>query len=259
MPDNHSEIPEVLQIVRTPATNKKRTEVAVIDSQPASPAPSISSPRRVTNAIITGIEKGRFVPGQRIIEADLTRELKVSRGPVREAFKRLAGEGVLVLSKHRGAFIRAQSREEVLNMMSVLEVLAGLAAKLAASHIDESDNRKRLQAAFAAAMKEGKDGETQAFLEQRRRFYDTLYYIGGNRELAHMVPRLKIALLRLQFQAFVSRKQHESQLRELSAIAEAVLEGDPRKAERVARAHLRRRRANIIKLPDEAYAAARIH
>ena len=118
------------------------------------------------NAIIAGIEKGRFVPGQRIIEADLTRELKVSRGPVREAFKRLAGEGVLVLSKHRGAFIRAQTREEVLNMMSVLEVLSGLAAKLAASHIDEGDNRKRLQAAFAAAMREGKDGEPLAFLEQ---------------------------------------------------------------------------------------------
>ena len=211
------------------------------------------------NAIITGIEKGRFVPGQRLIEADLTRELKVSRGPVREAFKRLAGEGVLVLSKHRGAFIRAQSREEVLDMMSVLEVLAGLAAKLAASHIDEGDCRKRLEAALAAAMREGENGETLAFLEQRRRFYDTLYDIGGNRELAHMVPRLKIALLRLQFQAFVSRKQHESQLRELSAIAGAVLQGDPRKAERVARAHLRRRRAHILQLPDEAYAAARLH
>lgn len=225
----------------------------------AAPAASISSPRRVMNAIIAGIQKGRFVPGQRLIEADLTRELKVSRGPVREAFKRLAGEGVLVLSKHRGAFIRAQTHDEVRDMMSVLEVLAGLAAKLAARHIEEDDNRERFKAAFAAAMREGQDGETLAFLEQRRRFYDTLYDIGRNRELAHMVPRMKIRLLRLQFQAFVSRKQHESQLRELSAIAEAVLEGDPKKAERIARAHLRRRRLSLTTLPDEAYAAARLH
>ncbi|MEM9313567.1 MAG: GntR family transcriptional regulator, partial [Pseudomonadota bacterium] len=96
--------------MRTSTTSKKVSKVAVVDSSPAAPASAISSPRRVMNAIITGIEKGRFVPGQRLIEADLTRELKVSRGPVREAFKRLAGEGVLVLSKHRGAFIRAQSR-----------------------------------------------------------------------------------------------------------------------------------------------------
>jgi len=238
----------------------KRSDAASPDSSPAAPATtSVSSPRRVMNAIIAGIQKGRYVPGQRLIEADLTRELKVSRGPVREAFKRLAGEGVLVLSKHRGAFIRAQTRDEVRDMLSVLEVLAGLAAKLAARHIDEKDNRERFEAVVTAAMHEGQEGETLAFLEQRRRFYDTLYDIGGNRELAHMVPRMKIGLLRLQFQAFVSRKQHESQLRELSAIAEAVLEGDPKKAERIARAHMRRRRLSLTTLPDEAYAAARLH
>lgn len=223
------------------------------------PTQAISSPRRVMDTIISGIHTGRYVPGQRLIEADLTRELKVSRGPVREAFKRLAGEGVLVLSKHRGACIRAQNRDEVRDMISILEVLAGLAAKLAARKIDDGDNRERLEAAIATAMREGQHGETRAFLEERRRFYDTLYDIGGNRELAHMVPRMKIALLRLQFQAFVSRKQHESRLRELSAIAEAVLEGDPKKAERVAKSHLRRRRLSLTTLPDEAFAAAQLH
>jgi DNA-binding GntR family transcriptional regulator len=241
----------------TPA-NKTRNDSARREVEGARDT-GVSSPRRVMEAIISGIRKGRYVPGQRLIEADLTRELKVSRGPVREAFKRLAGEGVLVLSKHRGAFIRAQTRDEVRDMMAVLEVLAGLAAKLAARHIKEGDNRQRLEEVFAAAMREGEEGETLAFLEERRRFYDTLYDIGGNRELAHMVPRMQISLLRLQFQAFVSRKQHESQLRELSAIAEAVLEGDPKKAERIARAHFRRRRLSLTTLPDDAYAAARQH
>ena len=64
-------------------------------------------------AITAGIESGRFVPGQRLTEAELTRQLGVSRGPVREAFKRLAGEGVLDLTRHRGAVVRAQTREEV--------------------------------------------------------------------------------------------------------------------------------------------------
>jgi DNA-binding GntR family transcriptional regulator len=220
-------------------------------------AEGISSARRVMDAIITGVEHGRFVPGQRLIEADLTSELKVSRGPVREAFTRLAGEGVLVLSKNRGAFVRAQTREEAVDMMSVLEALAGLAAKLAATHIDEGRNRKKLQRVFAAALHSGEAGETLGFLEQRREFYDTLYDIGGNNQLAQVVPRLKIALLRLQFKSFVSREQHELQLLELSAIAEAVLMGDPKKAESVARLHLRRRRTQIQRLPDEAYAAAR--
>lgn len=239
--------------------NKINATGAPLGKEAAVPGGSVSSPRRVMEAILSGIKKGRYVPGQRLIEADLTRELKVSRGPVREAFKRLAGEGVLVLSKHRGAFVRAQSRDEVRDMICVLEVLAGLAAKLAARHINEKDNRQRLQEVFQAAMREGEEGETLAFLDERRRFYDTLYEIGGNRELQHMVPRMQISLLRLQFQAFVSRKQHESQLKELHAIVEAVLKGDPKNAERTARAHLRRRRLSLTTLPDRAYIAAIQH
>jgi DNA-binding GntR family transcriptional regulator len=208
------------------------------------------------DAIISGIEKGRYVPGQRLIEADLTRELRVSRGPVREAFKLLSGEGVLILSKNRGACVRAQSREEVNDTLEVLEVLAGLAAKLAAEHIDEKNNRKAFLKVFNEAISHGEGGETQGFLESRRRFYDVLYDIGGNKELRGILPRMRITLMRLQFQAFVSRKQHESQLKELRAIAESVLEGDPQKAERTAKAHLRRRRLSLTTLPREAYAAA---
>jgi len=226
--------------------------------QPAKTKTEPSSPRRVMDAIVNGIQKGRYVPGQRLIEADLTRELKVSRGPVREAFKRLAGEGVLVLSKNRGACVRAQSREEVKDTLVVLEALAGLTAKLAARHIGEGNNRKRFIAVFNEAVKQGEKGETQAFLESRRDLYDVLYEIGGNKELRGMVPRMQINLMRLQFQAFVSRKQHESQLKELHAIAESVLEGDPKKAERTAKSHLRRRRLSLTTLPDEAYAAANL-
>jgi len=232
------------ELKREPATGRDDT-----GSEP-------SSPRRVMDAILNGIQKGRYVPGQRLIEADLTRELKVSRGPVREAFKRLAGEGVLILSKNRGACIRAQTREEVKDTLVVLEVLAGLAAKLAARHIGEGLNRQKFQAVFNEAIRQGNNGETQAFLEARRHFYDMLYEIGGNRELKGIVPRMQINLMRLQFQAFVSPKQHESQLKELHAIAESVLAGDPGKAERTARSHLRRRRLSLTTLPDEAYAAA---
>ena len=225
--------------------------------QPAA-APDVddSSPQRVVNAVISGIQKGRFVPGQRLIEVDLTRELKISRGPVREAFKRLAGEGVLVLNRHRGAYIRAQTREEVDDTLCVMEVLGGLAAKLAAKSIHKGNNRRRLKETYERMMSQGKQGETFAFLGERRRFYDMLYDIGGNRELQRMIPRMQISLLRLQFQAYVTPEHHESQLKEVKAIAEAVLSGDEKRAERACREHLRHRRRTMTGFPAEAYAAA---
>ena len=245
-----------------------KTELAKIDPIPDDPKGTMpsklsgaqnvddSSPQRVVNAVISGIQKGRFVPGQRLIEVDLTRELKISRGPVREAFKRLAGEGVLVLNRHRGAYVRAQTREEVNDTLCVMEVLGGLAAKLAAQSIHKGDNRQRLKETYDRMMLQGKQGETFAFLGERRRFYDTLYEIGENRELQRMIPRMQISLLRLQFQAYVTPEHHENQLNGLKAIAEAVLSGDEKRAERACREHLQRRRLSMTSFPEEAYAAA---
>lgn len=211
---------------------------------------------RVQETIKRRVESGRYVPGQRLVEADLTRELGVSRGPVREAFKRLSGEGVLTLNRNRGAVIRAQSREEVRETLVVLESLTGLAAKLAARHIDEPGCRAQVAAALRRLQQYEHSGETLDFLRERRRFYDLLIEIGGNRELARLMPHMQISLLRLQFQAFITTTQHANQYQELCAIAEAVLAGDPKRAERATRLHLRRRRVSLTALPDEAYACA---
>jgi len=64
----------------------------------------------VVDAIVSGIRLGRFVPGQKLVEADLTESIGVSRGPVREALKRLAAEGIVSLTRHRGAYIRVLTR-----------------------------------------------------------------------------------------------------------------------------------------------------
>src|ERR1700679_2247707 len=93
----------------------------------------MTSPDRVVDVITRNLRAGVFVPGQRLIEADLTKELRVSRGPVREALKRLAAEGVLTVTRNRGAYVRALSRAEVRDSLVVLEALVGVMADLAAT------------------------------------------------------------------------------------------------------------------------------
>ena len=87
------------------------------------------------------------------MESDLTRDLKVSRGTVREALKKLSAEGVVQLSPHRGAVIRALSRQDAEVLLLVLEVLCCLAARLAAINIDMNNHRK----CFSAAMQSNYD------------------------------------------------------------------------------------------------------
>ena len=76
------------------ALDDVRYPLRIIVTTSAKRVSRMSSPDSVAATLLDGIKSGRYVPGQRLIEADLTAELDVSRGPVREALKRLAAEGV---------------------------------------------------------------------------------------------------------------------------------------------------------------------
>ena len=90
---------------------------------------ALSSSDRVVETIVKGIRDGRLVPGQRLVESDLTTRLGVSRGPVRDALKRLAAEDLVKLSRHKGAYISALSRRDATDLLLVLVVLTGLMAR----------------------------------------------------------------------------------------------------------------------------------
>lgn len=220
-------------------------------------ATKLTSPERVVDAIIRSIRAGSYVPGQRLIEADLTRDYRVSRGPVREALKRLAAEGVLTLTRHRGAYVRAMSRIEVRDSLMVLESLVGLMANLAARRIGEGENAASMRAAHQRLLAFRNDGGTAAFLDERRSFYDSILQIGGNVELKRMLPLMQIHLLRMQFQAYVSPRDREKQFKEYAAITESILSGNAARAESDARRHIRRTRLSLMHLPDEAFPAIR--
>ncbi len=218
------------------------------------PLPGASSPDQVVRALIDGVRSGRYVPGQRLIEADLTSELKVSRGPVREALKRLAAEGLVRLVPHRGAYIRKLTRREVRDILTVQEQLTGLAARLAAERIGEGGNRARFADGMARLARFRERRDPVAFLDERVRFYETLVAIGGNRELARFVPLAQVQLLRMQFQQYLSEDDRERQFREYEALSAHILAADPARAEKAMQQHIRRTLLRIERLPDELFA-----
>ena len=94
-----------------------------------------SSPDTVVDWIQQGIYTGRYVPGQKLAEADLIATLKISRGPVREALKRLHGKGIVRQIPYSGTLIRAFSRKEAEDLLTVIEPLTSLMARLAAEAV----------------------------------------------------------------------------------------------------------------------------
>lgn len=200
--------------------------------------PSVSSPDMIFREIVQGLYKGSYVPGQRLVEADLTAKWNVSRGTVREALNRLSAEGIVTLSRHRGAAIRVLDAAEMRDILEVLEPLIGMAARLAAKRIDENDNRNRFKDAFDTLMSFRSLPASFDLIRARNRFYRTLAAIGGNKELQDILGRMHVHLVRVQLQALQDNLVTE-RFDDYGRVGQAVLAGDARRAELTARQHVR--------------------
>ena len=67
----------------------------------------------MVEALRDAITSGKLEDGERLIEDKIARELKTSRGPVREALRQLEHEGFVVSYPYRGAVVLGVSDEEV--------------------------------------------------------------------------------------------------------------------------------------------------
>jgi GntR family transcriptional regulator of gluconate operon len=91
----------------------------------------LSFAERAYAAIRESIIGGRFRPGEQLVEARLASELDVSRGPVREALKRLREEGLVVDSVHRGVYVRVFTVDDIVDLYNIRVGLESVAIRLA--------------------------------------------------------------------------------------------------------------------------------
>lgn len=213
-----------------------------------------SQPDQVVDAIKRGILMGRYVPGQRLIEADMTRDHKVSRGPVREALKRLAAEGVVALNRHRGAYIRMLSRQECIELLYVLQAIVGMGVRLASTRLKKPETRARLKAAYDKLGSHGPVGDRVLQSIDRSGFYDAIFEVAGNRELARVHPAVPTQILRMQVYPYLSTEDRKQQFADYKVLHEAMRAGKGVEAHRIVVSHIRRSRMQIRKLPAEAFA-----
>ena len=179
---------------------------------------------------------GRLRPGQWLREQEVAEELRVSRTPVREAMRRLAQEGLLLISANRGARVRPITLEETVAVYEVRERLEGMAAWLAARHGDRAGVDallERLQAMTALS-----HDDYVAHVWADNDLHLCLAKLSGNPVLAEFVQRLneRVTPAKVVTRDLNATPEVRAQHR---AIVEAVARGDPEAAEGAMRDHVR--------------------
>lgn len=206
-------------------------------AEPVSPsAAKGSTSDAVFWEVVQGLQEQRYAPGQRLIESSLAARLNVGRNSVREAMQRLAAEGVVDLSRHKGASIRTLSRQEALDLLEIAERLLGLLARTAARGAGDPANVARLNQVMQQLDEADELRDPVAFSKARRHFYHVLLSMGGNHDLRRLVTTIHIPILYARQRVPALQR---IRLADYKKIAAAVLAGDAETADVEGMRHVR--------------------
>jgi len=199
-------------------------------------------PRRATASDVTlrlreAITRGRLMPNERLIEADLAGEYRVNRAHIRTALAMLDQEGLVVRERNRGARVRAISDAEALEIAETRLAIEVLVARQAAARATAADRKalRAIESDMRAAV--AADDDVQ-FSKCNAALHRELQRIAGNATAARILDTLKSHLVRLQYRVILLPGRPQTSLAEHRAIVDAICKGDGDAAEAAMRRHL---------------------
>lgn len=198
---------------------------------------------RLREAIIFG----EYPPGSPLGEVELSLRFEVSRTPIREALKRLAGEG-LVSNRGRGLAVNTFSPPDVREVYDLRALLEGHAASLAAKHArrDQLDELHRLNDGYLSIVettpspsKGAHQAEhAKALMQQNSLLHSLILDCAGNQRLHFLVSRVMV--LPLVFRSFYWYNAHElrTSAQAHALLINAIADGDADRARSAMTEHI---------------------
>lgn len=197
------------------------------------------------------IVRGDLAPGERLAEQQLAEELGASRTPVREALRRLALEGFVVLIPRRGAYVAELSFKDMNDVFELRTALEGLAAALAAERITEEEVAALEQAVadLAEAAARG-DGEQVVSIDTD--FHGRIYTASRNRRLMQIVANLSDQIQSFRMRSLAAPGRLKDTLSEHRRLVAAIARRDAGQARKLAEEHIRSAEASLLRAHQQA-------
>jgi DNA-binding GntR family transcriptional regulator len=195
-------------------------------------------------ALRDAIRAGRIPPGPHIRELDVAQWLKISRTPVREAFHRIISEGLLTIGPWNGVIIPELTRKQLIELYAMREALEGTAAAWAAKNATPTEVR----ALFAISATEAKERAPAKLVVINAKLHQVIYRAARNEFLLQSLTTVVDTLGLLRHSTFVLPGSIDLARREHLQIIRAIRDGEARRAEILARRHIRRALAMRLQL-----------
>jgi DNA-binding GntR family transcriptional regulator len=172
------------------------------------------------------IYSGYFLPGTRLIEMELAERFKISRTPIREAFRKLESEGLIQVERNKGAKVAMFSSEDIRSIYAICGALEGIAAYLATPKMGEEEI-SNLYHLHEEMQKEGIKTQKLTWLTLNRRFHSIYLKKSGSPRLLKLIGEQMGQLERYWFIGLSAQGAIDNHNSHHQKIIEAFRDGIP--------------------------------
>lgn len=193
------------------------------------------------NAIITG----KYKAGEALTELSVSKELSVSRTPVREAMHRLKEEGLIELVPNRGAVVLGVSVDDLIDIYKIRMRLEGLAASGAAEKMTDGEKNALRENVELAGFYISKNNP-EKLKELDTEFHDLIYRGAGSRIIYRTLADLHQRTKLYRKISLSVPERVERSVEEHGMICDAILRGDSAEVDRLSSEHVAAALKNLL-------------
>jgi DNA-binding GntR family transcriptional regulator len=213
-------------------------ERQMTEAQPLIPPP-VRMVDQVVSLLRSRVLDGTYPPGTRLRQEVLAAELGISRTPLREAFKMLERDGLLVVRPNRGAEVASGDQGSLLDAYRVREVMDGLAARIVAESGASADDLDALQDVIDRQRVALDPWDPDTYGPLNLELHARLLELSGNEYLTSQMAVLHMTANVFGPVRVLDSTRVASAIEEHQRILDAIRAGDADTAEQAARDHIR--------------------
>ncbi len=189
----------------------------------------IQRPQTLTSVVLAELENlimsGQMGPGEPINEKAFAERSSVSRGPIREACRKLEQAGLVTIIPNRGVFVRKLEPKDAIEICDIRAVLSGYAGRILAASVtpeqlaELSDMTGRMETVAQA-------GNAQAFYPINAEFHAAIFNFAENDRLCEMYAAISKELHLFRWRAMLVSPDLANSNQEHREIVEALKNND---------------------------------